>query len=120
MRLVSSWLGGAPQQDLDAAHGFNVAPLEIVRGAAPGTAPVEIWDDAVPKELQIRLSGLMDLNIWRYGWKVSPDQTAYGFWHSHFGGDDNDDGVKDCEHDLIGRPLVTPILELWRMLQAGR
>ena len=119
MRLISGWLGGAAQQDLDAAHGFNVTPLEIVRRTSSGVSPVEIWDEAVPKELQIRLSGLMDLNIWRYGWKASPDQTAYGFWHSHFGGDDNDAGVKDCEHDLIGRPLVAPILELWRMLQAG-
>ena len=119
MRLISEWLGGAAQQELDAAHGFNVAPLEIVRKDTSNVSPVEVWDDAVPKELQIRLSGLMDLNIWRYGWKASPDQTAYGFWHSHFGGDDKDAGVKDCEHDLIGRPLVAPILELWRMLQSG-
>ncbi|WP_433934010.1 hypothetical protein [Brevundimonas diminuta] len=101
--------------------GLNHSPLVIDRTSRPPSAeaPVEVWDGAVPLDLQIRLAGLMDLNIWRYGWKASHEQTAYGFWHSHFGGDDNEAGITDCEHDLVGRPLIAPVLELWRMLQAG-
>ncbi|WP_191558940.1 DUF6817 domain-containing protein [Brevundimonas aurantiaca] len=121
MRELADWLGGKAKQDIDAAYGFNVKPLVLPDRTRKNTRDdaVEVWDGAVPKELQIRLAGLMDLNIWRYGWKASEEQTAYGFWHSHFGGDDNDASVKDCEHDLVGRPLVAPVLELWRMLQAG-
>lgn len=98
--------------------GLNHSPLVIDRTSRPPSAeaPVEVWDGAVPLDLQIRLAGLMDLNIWRYGWKASHEQTAYGFWHSHFGGDDNEAGITDCEHDLVGRPLIAPVLELWRML----
>lgn len=121
MRRLADWLGGTPKADVYAAYGFNVAPLVIDRTSRPPSAeaPVEVWDGAVPLDLQIRLAGLMDLNIWRYGWKASHEQTAYGFWHSHFGGDDNEAGITDCEHDLVGRPLIAPVLELWRMLQAG-
>jgi len=122
IRQLGDWLGGAAKGDIDAAYGFNVTPLVIDRSSTaetPANAPIEVWDDAAPRDLQIRLAGLMDLNIWRYGWKASREQTAYGFWHSHFGGDDNDAAITDCEHDLVGRPLVSPVLELWRMLQAG-
>lgn len=119
MRVVAHFLGGSAQSDIEAAHGFDIAPLVIDRRAKIVGSPVEVWDDAVPKELQIRLSGLMDLNIWRYGWKASHEQTAYGFWHSHFGGDDGDASHANCEPDLIGRALMAPVLELWRMLQAG-
>lgn len=121
MRQIADWLGGAPKEEIYSAYGFNVTPLEIDRTQKPSSsgASIEVWDGAVPPALALRLAGLMDLNIWRYGWKASREQTAYGFWHSHFGGDDNDAAITDCEHDLIGRPLVAPVLELWRMLQAG-
>lgn len=121
-RRLADWIGGAPGEAIKEAYGFGCRPIEIQRSAPDADAPdrekIEVWDDAVPKELQVQLSGLMDLNIWRYGWKASSEQTSYGFWHSHFGGDD-DLQSSSCEHDLIGRPLIKPVLDLWRMLEAG-
>lgn len=121
-RGLSEWLGGAAGQAITDAYGFGHAGLEIVRTPATIDAAdkdrIEVWDDAVPQVLQVRLTGLMDMNIWRYGWRATAEQSAYGFWHSHFAGDD-DNGVQSCEHDLLGRPLIAPVLELWRMLEAG-
>lgn len=122
LRFLAEWLGGPAQQAINEAYGFEQAPLQIQRRTGRDDGEdrdrIEIWDHAVPRELQVRLSGLVDLNIWRYGWKASPDQTGYGFWHSHFGGDD-DRKDDSCEHDLLGRPLIAPVLELWRRLEAG-
>lgn len=121
-RQLSAWIGGAPGDAIKEAYGFERQPIVIQRIApAPDAADherIELWDDAVPGDLQMRLAGLMDLNIWRYGWKASSEQTSYGFWHSHFGGDDDLES-SSCEHDLLGRPLVKPVLDLWRMLEAG-
>lgn len=121
-RKLAEWIGGAPAEAIKEAYGFDRQPLQIQRGTlhvdAQDREKIETWDDAVPSELQVQLSGLMDLNIWRYGWKASSEQTSYGFWHSHFGGDD-DLKSSSCEHDLVGRPLIKPVLDLWRMLEAG-
>lgn len=120
MKRLAAWLGDGPAAALDALYGFDVEPIVIPDRAVEGQRDIiEVWDDAVPKTLQIRISGLMDVNIWRYGWKATQDQTAYGFWHSHFGGDDREGAETDCEHDLIGRQIVAPVLELWRMLKTG-
>lgn len=122
LRSLASWLGGAPAAAIDDAYGFGRPPLEIKRAALRADAAdqdrIEVWDDAVPAELKVRLAGLVDLNIWRYGWKASPEQSSFGFWHSHFGGDDAASS-QNCEHDLLGRPLIKPVLDLWRMLEAG-
>lgn len=119
-RAMAKWLGGAPGAAIDDAYGFGQPGITIVRPElkpdSPDSDRIEIWDDAVPSELRVRLSGLVDLNIWRYGWKASQEQTSYGFWHSHFGGDD-DFASRDCIHDLLGRPLIKPVLDLWRMLE---
>jgi SM-20-related protein len=121
-RKLGEWIGGAPGEAIREAYGFGRQPIEIQRDAPRGDTTdqdkIEIWDDAVPSELQVQIAGLMDLNIWRYGWKASQEQTSYGFWHSHFGGDD-DFKSSSCEHDLVGRPLIKPVLDLWRMLEAG-
>ena len=119
---LAVWLGGQAQTALNEVFGFDAPPLLVPRIDAltpAATAPViHTWDDAVPLELQLRLAGVIDLNIWRYGWKAASEQTAYGFWHSHFGGDD-DSTQPDCEHELVGRQIIAPVLELWRMLKAG-
>lgn len=59
MRRLADWLGGTPKADVYAAYGFNVAPLVIDRTSRPPSAeaPVEVWDGAVPLDLQIRLAG---------------------------------------------------------------
>ena len=122
LRALASWLGGAPRDAINEAYGFGQKPLEIARAVlrpdAEDHEKIEVWDDAVPSELRVQLSGLVDLNIWRYGWKANPNQQSHGFWHSHFGGDD-DRSSKSCEHELLGRAVVKPVLDLWRMLEAG-
>lgn len=121
-RYLSSWLGGPVGEAIDQTYGFGQKALEVrrpvLRPDAEDHERIEIWDDAVPNELMVQLAGLVDQNIWRYGWKASQEQTSYGFWHSHFGGDD-DHNSRDCIHDLVGRPLVKPVLDLWRTLEAG-
>lgn len=121
-RNLASWLGGSAEAAVNDIYGFNQMALEIDRSvknhSRDAASEIEIWDDAVPQELMTRLSGLVDQNMWRYGWKARSEQSAYGFWHCHFGGDDGEE-QKDCIHDLFGRPLVKPLLDLWRMLEAG-
>lgn len=122
-RYLATWLGGLAEGAIGDVYGFGQMPLEITRATPPVAArdseKIEMWDDAVPTELMVQLAGLVDLNIWRYGWKASHEQTAYGFWHSHFGGDDDDKSEQSCEHDLLGRRMVKPVLDLWRRLEAG-
>lgn len=74
-------------------------------------------DDFVPSLLQLKLSALMEMNIWRYGWKAADTQSQHFFWHSHFAGDNDDGGEVDCENELHDRPLVAPVLELWQLIQ---
>lgn len=76
-----------------------------------------VLDDFVPTMLQLKLSALMEMNIWRYGWKAADTQTNHFFWHSHFAGDNDDGGEVDCEAEMHDRALVAPVLELWRLIQ---
>jgi SM-20-related protein len=77
------------------------------------TLPIRIIDGAIPVELGRDLATLLSRNIWRYGWKSLPSQTAYSFWHAHFAGGDAD-AIHGCESELEDRRLFAPILALWK------
>lgn len=78
---------------------------------------VDIVDGLVPNHLGLRLTSLTQRNIWRYGWRAAKTQTTHGFWHSHFAGDNDDGGDASCERELVDRPLVAPVLELWNLIR---
>jgi SM-20-related protein len=91
---------------------------DVIAGADGAEAQrFMILDDFVPPILQLRLSALMEMNIWRYGWKAADTQRNHFFWHSHFAGDNDDGGEADCESELHDRQLVAPVLELWHLIK---
>lgn len=115
-------------EEVEALYGFDtpLSPkLATTAVPSPGTGPdqrrnlgeIKILDDFVPMYLRHQLSGLVERNIWRYGWKSADTQTGHSLWHSHFAGDNNDGGETDCEFELHDRPLVAPVLELWHLIR---
>jgi len=122
MALVAPFLVRGAAEQIERIYGFDTPPrpnLQIVKAgqAEDPAAVLQVLDDFVPLHLQQRLSALMECNIWRYGWKASHTQTSHFFWHSHFAGDNGDGGEVDCEFELLDRPLVAPVLELWHLIR---
>jgi len=122
-RRILPWLNEAAQAEIEAAYEFeaprapNRRSIEVApREGESAHRRIHIVDDLVPRHLNLRVTALTQRNIWRYGWKAAQTQTAYGFWHSHFAGDD-EDGDASCELELTDRPLVAPVLELWRLIR---
>lgn len=108
-------------EELERTYDFEALPqqrLAVTPLMADGGAgrSIAVMDDFVPAHLRMRLTALTESNIWRYGWKAAETQTGHGFWHSHFAGD-NEDKEACCEHELVGRPLVEPVLALWHLIR---
>jgi SM-20-related protein len=111
------------RQDLEAIYGFGGCgvPTELKSSFGmdqeTGRAlELLLVDGLVPPHLALRLTALMQRNIWRFGWRAATTQTTHHFWHSHFGGD-TEDGKTDCQHELENRPLMAPVLELWNLVR---
>ncbi len=102
---------------VSAPTPVQVCDERIAGAQADDARRFMVLDDFVPTLLQLKLSALMEMNIWRYGWKAADTQTNHFFWHSHFAGDNDDGGEVDCEPELHDRALVAPVLELWRLIQ---
>lgn len=116
LRLLLAWLNPPAHKALSEAYGFGATPPpNPARAAPPREGEIRTVDDLVPADLRLQLSGLMDRNIWRYGWRANTTQVTHGFWHSHFGGGD-ENSLDNCEADLLGRPLILPVIELWKLI----
>lgn len=102
---------------VSAPTPVQVCDESIAAGDNGAAQRFMVLDDFVPTMLQLKLSALMEMNIWRYGWKAADTQTNHFFWHSHFAGDNDDGGEVNCEAELHDRALVAPVLELWRLIQ---
>jgi SM-20-related protein len=123
LRRLRPALSPAAQAAIDTAIGADLpAPLPRIEAVAlPGSlaggeAAIRVMDDFVPASLRLELTSLTEHNIWRYGWKAADTQTKYGFWHSHFGGD-NADKSSSCESELLDRPLMAPVVKLWHLVR---
>lgn len=79
---------------------------------------VVVTDDLVPRALQTKLTDLVRQPIWQYGWKSNSRRDRYCYWHAHFAGGDGR-SRRNCEEDLISKPQLFPILELWGLLKTG-
>jgi SM-20-related protein len=102
-------------EEVDRTYGFSGRRAVRPR-PQDSSSGVRIVDDFAPEHLAVRLTALTERNIWRYGWKAAKSQTSHGFWHSHFAGD-NEDSTASCEFELVDRPLMEPILELWHLIR---
>ncbi|GGL21574.1 DUF6817 domain-containing protein [Caulobacter rhizosphaerae] len=117
LRPLMVWLNPPARKALDDIYGFDAKPAASTpRAAPPRAGEVQTLDDLVPTELRLQLSGLMDRNIWRYGWRANTTQVTHGFWHSHFGGGD-ENCLDNCEADLLDRPLIAPVVALWNLIR---
>lgn len=116
LRGLLAWLDEAGHKALSDTYGFD-ASSRVVRGpiGAPRAGEIRTLEGIVPTDLQLQLSGLMDRNIWRYGWRANSTQVNHSFWHSHFGGGD-ENSLDNCEKELLGRPLITPVIALWKLI----
>jgi SM-20-related protein len=117
LRPLMTWLNPPAQKALADTYGFSATPSPAPRRPTPPrSGEVRTVDDFVPAELRLQLSGLMDRNIWRYGWRANTTQVTHGFWHSHFGGGD-ENSLDNCEADLLDRPLIEPVVTLWKLIR---
>ena len=117
LRGLLPWLSPAAREALSDTYGFDrAAPSIALRARPPRDGEIRMVDDIVPAELRLQLSGLMDRNIWRYGWRANTTQVNHGFWHSHFGGGD-ENSLDNCEADLLDRPLIAPVIALWKLIR---
>ncbi len=120
-RRVKPLLLPLAMEEIEGAFGFDAIPSRrlavtpVVTGNS-GAGEISVLDDFVPKHLRDSLTALTERNIWRYGWKASPTQTAHLFWHSHFAGD-NEEAEASCEFELQDRPLMAPVLALWQHIR---
>lgn len=120
-RKIKPLLAPAAREEIEKVYGFEIAPtpkLIVTNGinCDQTSVAISVLDDFVPSHLRLSLSALTERNIWRYGWKASPTQTGYHFWHSHFAGD-NDDSEASCEAELYDRPLMAPMVALWELIR---
>ena len=79
---------------------------------------VVVCDDFVPRDLQRRITALTQGPIWQYGWRSNSRRDRFCFWHAHFAGGDGKARV-GCEDELLAKPELLPIHELWQILKAG-
>lgn len=79
---------------------------------------VKINDNLVPAPLRRRITALMRLPIWAYGWTSNPGQDRFCFWHAHFAGGDWQ-ARQSCEPELLGTPELAAIADLWLALKRG-
>jgi SM-20-related protein len=77
---------------------------------------ISVIEDFVDAQLQKRISALVGSPIWQYGWKSTREGSRFAYWHSHFAG--SDQGRQSCEAELAAEPLLAPIYELWKALEA--
>ena len=79
---------------------------------------VLVFDDAVPVDLQEKLSSFVAQPIWRYGWHSNGRNDRYCFWHAHFAGGDGR-SRRDCTSELEANETASPVIELWKFLKSG-
>ncbi len=74
---------------------------------------IHIHDGLIPKELQDKLTAIVQKPIWAYGWKSNSEKDRYSFWHTHFAGGDLNSRV-DCAAQL--QQNHPAIFQLWDLL----
>lgn len=79
---------------------------------------VSISDDLVSKGLQQKITTLVQGAIWQYGWRSNIRRDRFCYWHASFAGGDMESQL-NCETELQEKSHLSPILELWKILEAG-
>lgn len=85
---------------------------------APEGTEVLVHDDVVDDALRLRLTRFLQGPIWQYGWRSNARKDRFCYWHAAFAGGDGESRI-DCEPELMSKPGLECIQDLWRALKSG-